>query len=743
MSFPLDHHRKHLHESGLTDETIDIAGIYSATDPLEAGCLLNWSGPGRVPSIVFPQFDRDGKVCGHILRPDAPRERDGKTVKYETPVDSEPRLYFPPAQLIAAGGWGDVSAPLILTEGIKKALKIVQTGGLAISAQGTTVWHDIGHRQATKEWQLHPDFAGVPLRGRTVYVGFDGGDTTDKPAVITAEARLGRMLLDVGADVRLIRVPFVDGKHGIDDYLATQPDPPAALHALLDDAIRADPRLRAKDAVAADDDAVLRLLSDLSFAAALEIAPPGLLDLVVRELKTARVTKASLKSALERFDERRRAAAISPRKEGEQVDPAVKLEAAALVRRPDLLKQFQDDLEADGVVGEHEGARTLLLVVVSRRSERPIHVVVKAASASGKNWLVERVVRYLPESDVIEISDMTPRALQYLPGSMKGKVIVITEHEGAERAEYALRIAMSEGNVSVLVPEKVEDTEGSRIETHRRVVEGPASFITTTTRASLHDENETRIMEVTLDESEEQTGRILMAQAKAAAAPRAEADVAMAARRRQKWQEAFRLLDKTRARVPQAIELVASFPTKRIRARRDFRKILAFTEAHALLHQYQREIVDGEVIATNADVEAAKKLCSTLYDDSTPALKRMVEKLKSALGSSPFTARTAAKALGHSDDAVRRSLKRLVELELVDELEQGKGSMPSTYGLVGVTPTDPEAAKSSSGSAHVASPPAPPAAEPFQAGDAYEGDSSDPPTSSDFPRWSDDSLDIL
>lgn len=207
----LDHHRDHLRTSGLTDETITAAGIYSVTDPAEAAAILKWSGSdGPAPAIAFPYFDRSGDIVTTILRPDAPfARRDGKAPKYEWPVGQPARLYFPPPSLVSRSHYDDPRIPLILVEGIKKVLSVVQTKIklAAISAQGVSVWHNIALRQKTDLRRLHPDLDGIPIRGRTAYICFDGGDTSDNPPVIDAEARLARALLDEGADVRLIRIP--------------------------------------------------------------------------------------------------------------------------------------------------------------------------------------------------------------------------------------------------------------------------------------------------------------------------------------------------------------------------------------------------------------------------------------------------------------------------------------------------------------------------------------------------------
>jgi Domain of unknown function (DUF3854)/Bacterial regulatory protein, arsR family len=254
----LPHHRDQLHASGLTDQTIQIAGFWSETDPAHMARCLNWGMPN--PSLM-PALAIVDNSCGFCFRPDNPRTSRGKTVKYECPRREEPRLYFAP-QSVAPGGWWR-SDVLILTEGIKKALCIAQEGYEAISAQGVYLWHDVRHKEHTGVWQLVRQFPRNTLlqhsqvaygwgttnaqlvnveRHRLVFIAFDGGDTSENPDVIYAEIHLVKMLRDYGADVRLIRIPHTPGgpKVGIDDYLARFPigeQRAAAMKGLLDTAI--------------------------------------------------------------------------------------------------------------------------------------------------------------------------------------------------------------------------------------------------------------------------------------------------------------------------------------------------------------------------------------------------------------------------------------------------------------------------------------------------------------------------
>jgi hypothetical protein len=184
--------------------------------------------------------------------------------------------------------------------------------------------------------------------------------------------------------------------------------------------------------------------------------------------------------------------------------------------------------------------------------------------------------------------------------TLRHKVVVVAEQEGAERAEYSLRVAMSEGTLTVLVPEKGED---GRIVTRKHEVPGPACFITTTTRAQVHDENETRVLEVNLDESPEQTQRIIHAQALAATRPRTDQDKALAEQRRSVWRAVLTLVEPLEVVVPQAMIVAQRFPIARVRNRRDFPKVLSLAAAHALLHQHQRQ----RQPSTHSSVQDAKR----------------------------------------------------------------------------------------------------------------------------------------
>lgn len=120
--------------SGLSDDTIAAAGVYTETDAVRLAAMLRRS-TRRVPALIFPFFDREGRRINYaVARPSNPRVKgNGEPVKYETPFGLGNRAYFPPAALEAINTHGEL---LLITEGILKALAATQAGVPCIGLMG-------------------------------------------------------------------------------------------------------------------------------------------------------------------------------------------------------------------------------------------------------------------------------------------------------------------------------------------------------------------------------------------------------------------------------------------------------------------------------------------------------------------------------------------------------------------------------------------------------------------------------
>ena len=98
----------------------------------------------------------------------------------------------------------------------------------------------------------------------------------------------------------------------------------------------------------------------------------------------------------------RRRRAESWRARQDRVDTTAAAQAwrscEALARSDRILDELDRDLNQEGVAGERTTARLTFLAVTSRLLDRPVSVVVKGASSSGKSYVTQCVIGFFPPS---------------------------------------------------------------------------------------------------------------------------------------------------------------------------------------------------------------------------------------------------------------------------------------------------------------------------------------------------------
>ncbi len=145
----------------------------------------------------------DGSTWGWQYRPDDPRLRDGRPVKYETPWQQRNGLDIPPG---VGDQLDDPSVPLWVTEGCKKADCGAIHGLCIVALSGVWCW--LGTNAAGGKMAL-PDWRDIALNGRRVVLAFDG-DVARKPAVQKALHALAQYLSYKGAHVEYLWLPDTD-----------------------------------------------------------------------------------------------------------------------------------------------------------------------------------------------------------------------------------------------------------------------------------------------------------------------------------------------------------------------------------------------------------------------------------------------------------------------------------------------------------------------------------------------------
>ena len=314
----------------------------------------------------------------------------------------------------------------------------------------------------------------------------------------------------------------------------------------------------------------------------------------ISRLKLVKWVKAPAQVVDEALGASRRKTVESAQDEPEELSEEVRAMALKLLKRSGLLG-WADFIMSDlGLSGEDLNKRIVFLSAVAGHLGDPIHLVIHGSSAGGKNNLVRAATALLPPARVLWVSGLSEHALEYLGGRIEG-VLVIDEAEGQEDAVYTLRVAMSEGVVSRIT---VNRSDSGRNEAQHLQVEVVASVITTTTEPALHDETQTRVFDLWIDESEGLTAKILVAQAAAAAGGSSSPPEMVL----EVFRAAMQLLEPLTVVIPYAPILAERFPKDLLRARRDFLRVLALIRASTLLHQFQRaRDQEGGVVAEVAD----------------------------------------------------------------------------------------------------------------------------------------------
>jgi hypothetical protein len=178
------------------------------------------------------------------------------------------------------------------------------------------------------------------------------------------------------------------------------------------------------------------------------------------------------------------------------------------------------------------------------------------------------------------------------------------------------------------------------------------AFVTTTCKATLDAEVETRILSLSSDGSDDQTRQVVAALLRSRANPRPRPDL-----------EPWHALDRWLRAGPWEVitpwaDALATFELAGPpRLRRDISNLMALAEAHALLHRLHREADGaGRIISTTADYGAAVKVLAEAMAIATdkavpPATRRVVEavqELHAADAGAQITTRAVARKLGTS-----------------------------------------------------------------------------------------------
>lgn len=215
-------HLRYLEDRGVSEAVAQANGVRSISSATELTGLTPLpfasSQAAHVPGLLFPLVTPTGEVNGHQFRADTPRSINGRTVKFDSPRGQANHLYVPRSSLSALS---DASVPLLITEGMMKALSIATL--LELPAVALTGVYNFVGAQSKNFTSMLPDWReGVNLFKRDVWVCFDSDVATNSNVHAAAKALGAWLSMNKHASVQYLLLPSSDAgeKQGIDDYLA-------------------------------------------------------------------------------------------------------------------------------------------------------------------------------------------------------------------------------------------------------------------------------------------------------------------------------------------------------------------------------------------------------------------------------------------------------------------------------------------------------------------------------------------
>jgi hypothetical protein len=288
-----------------------------------------------------------------------------------------------------------------------------------------------------------------------------------------------------------------------------------------------------------------------------------------------------------------------------------------IAESPNLLKGMEAVAHELGVVSEDANTRAIYLVCSSRfLADEAARLLRRGAPASGKNAVVEKVLRFIPSDAVIQISGSSPKMLPYYggddPDALKHKIIyvpeavILTNRAGSNNDnEFAVMLRTLLSEARLIYQTVMIRPDGTR-ETATYEKNGPiVAILTTADDADL--QLKTRVLIQDTDETGKQTAAIvksILSKRKGAL------DL-------QPWIDFQLWLDLDapyQVDVPFAEAISEAFDQWRpkflegssMRMRRDIGSFLTIVKTSAVLHKAQREVAeDGSIIADIADYSHA------------------------------------------------------------------------------------------------------------------------------------------
>jgi DNA primase len=347
-------------------------------------------------------------------------------------------------------------------------------------------------------------------------------------------------------------------------------------------------------------------------------------------------------------------------------------ELEGFAKKPRLIKRLNELLGQAGIVGEERNRIFLLLIAISHKMPETLHGLLQGSSGSGKTRLLKQVSDCMPPESVTKLTRLSDKVLYNFPEQyFINRLLCLEDIDGlSEEAEFAFRELQSNGELNSATSIKLDN---GQITSGQKTVKGPIASLACTTRGEIYEDNMSRVFLIAVDESAEQTARIIAYQNQKAAG--------LIDGRKEQETKAFlqnfvRILQPYEVINPYAARIQLPPEAHKIRRLNDL--FQSFVKMVTILNQYQRRRDERKRLVTAIeDVETAVAVLFDSIvlkvDELDGSLRQFYEQLKAHLKqqhngqhqTAAFSLREIRQALKLSKTQLFRYANDLTQLEYI------------------------------------------------------------------------------
>lgn len=340
------------------------------------------------------------------------------------------------------------------------------------------------------------------------------------------------------------------------------------------------------------------------------------------------------------------------------------------LKKQKLMYNLNELLGKSGIAGEETNRIFLLIIAISYKMPEPLHALIQGSSGSGKTRLLRQISDCMPPERVIRLTRVSDKGFYNYPEKyLRNKLVSLEDVDGlGEEANFAFRELQSNGELNSATSIKLEN---GQIVSGEKRVKGPIASLACTTQGEMYEDNMSRVFLIAVDESREQTKRIIQYQNNKAAG---QVDTRKEQEIKRFIQNMVRELKPCDVLNPFANQIQLPEEAHKIRRLNDL--FQSFIKMITVINQYQRKkdekgrlITEAEDIATAIDIMFESIVLKV--DELDGSLRQFFEKLKKYVEKKnrtfEFSRFEVREATGLGKTQQHHYMNKLLELEYLQQ----------------------------------------------------------------------------